>query len=168
MEEELGREQNQSPVQTLRASLCEPQLNKINRRVNCPLSSAADLRFAQHYTNRTASVKDFAALQRQGAGEARANLCSANSWEKGGKTRLQLTLAFVCAVGSGRLPRELVEARAAAIAGPAAGVVLAVALQPAGGEERGSAEPGAPTGACGTGTRRRAPLCVAVTSQIHQ
>lgn len=39
-------------------------------------------------------------------------------------------LAFVCAVGSGRLPRELVEARAAAIAGPSAGVVLAVALQP--------------------------------------
>lgn len=39
-------------------------------------------------------------------------------------------LAFVCAVSSGRLPRELVEAGAAAIAGPAAGVVLAVALQP--------------------------------------
>lgn len=39
-------------------------------------------------------------------------------------------LALVRAVGSGRLPRELVEAGAAAIAGPAAGVVLAVTLQP--------------------------------------
>lgn len=50
---------------------------------------------------------------------------------KGRKTPLQLTLAFIRAVGSGRLPWELVEAGAAAIAGPTAGVVLAVALQPA-------------------------------------
>lgn len=51
-EEELEREQNQSPVQTLRASLCEPRLNKINRRVNS-LSSTADLRCTQCYTPQT-------------------------------------------------------------------------------------------------------------------
>lgn len=39
-------------------------------------------------------------------------------------------LAFVGTVGSGRFPRELVEARAAAVTGTAAGVVLAVTLQP--------------------------------------
>jgi len=50
---------------------------------------------------------------------------------KAGRTQLRLTLALVCAVGGGGLPGELVEAGAAAIAGPAAGVVLAVALQPA-------------------------------------
>lgn len=86
-----------------------------------------------HTTNHTILVKAFAALQRRGAGEAWP------TWEKEGKTRLQLTLAFVCAVSSGRLPRELVEARAAAVAGPAAGVVLAVALQPAG--ERSEGQP---------------------------
>lgn len=58
---------------------------------------------------------------------------------KEGKTQLRLTLAFVGAVGGGRLPGELVEAGAAAVAGPAAGVVLAVALQPA--RERSEVQP---------------------------
>lgn len=67
------------------------------------------------------------------------NLCFAKQLEKEGKPQLRLTLAFVCAVGSGGLPGELVEAGAAAIAGPAAGVVLAVALQPA--RERKEVQP---------------------------
>lgn len=55
----------------------------------------------------------------------------AKQLEKEGKTQARLTLALVGAVGCGGFPGELVEAGAAAVAGPAAGVVLAVALQPA-------------------------------------
>lgn len=47
-------------------------------------------------------------------------------------TPAPLTLALVGAVGGGRLPGELVVARAAAVTGATTGVVLAVTLQPVG------------------------------------
>lgn len=86
---------------------------------------------------------------------------------KEGEAQPALTLALVGAVGSGRLPGELVVARAAAIAGATTGVVLAVTLQPA-GTERGTDRVGVMTGMYGMGSCCVTLLCITVTDLVRE
>lgn len=80
---------------------------------------------------------------------------------------MALTLALVGAVGGGRLPGELVVARAAAIAGATTGVVLAVTLQPA-GTGTGHRQGWGVTGTCGMGSCCVTLLCIAVADLVHE